>query len=226
MKIAILVPCYRRIEYTRKCIKALEEAQKYENVCFCLIDDGSKDGTEETLREFKLDKISWINEENMGLRNVLIDFIEWARSREFDFVGVVGNDCKVPKNWLNNMLDIFEKSDVQILSPNVFPSNAAFKYGEKIDGLSYMPSKIVGGLWFMYTDLVTDVTFERHNVRGIAGAFNILQQILIEKKPKVGWAPDIVVQDMGHWSGKHPEHIKSKEHLDYYQEVGRGVSWG
>lgn len=225
LKIACLVPAYRRFEYTQKCIKALEEAQAYLNVTFFLVDDGSQDITEDILRKANLPKEVIIHSQNKGLRNVLIDFVEWARNLDFDIIGVIGNDCLVPKNWLNDILDIFSKTDVQVLSPNVYPSNAAYKYGTKVEGLSYMPSKIVGGLWFMYVDLLKDITFIRHNIKGIKGAWNILEQILLEKEPKIGWLPDVVVQDIGHWSGLHPENIKSLEHLEYYEEVGRNVAW-
>jgi glycosyltransferase involved in cell wall biosynthesis len=223
LKICVLIPCFRRPEYTAKCIKALEEAQEYPNTVFFLVDDGSEDGTEDILRHANLNREVIIHYGNMGLRNILIDFIEWARLKDFDFMGVVGNDCLMPKNWLNDLLSIFEKSDVQVLSPNVFPSNAAYRYGQKVEGLPYMPSQIVGGLWFMYVDLVKGLEFVRHGVKGIKGAFNILKQILIEREPKVGWASEIMVQDLGHWSGMHPEYIKSEEHLQYYQEIGRNT---
>lgn len=195
-----------------------------------MVDDGSGDKTLDILQSSKFHEdmgspVTCI-EKNSGLRNVLIDFIEWARTNKYDMIGVIGNDCLVPKNWLNDLLAIFEKTDVEILSPNVFPSNPAFRHGqEDLAGLGYRPSMIVGGLWFMPTELVKDIEFERYAVRGITGAFNILQKILIEKNPRVGWAPDIVVQDMGHWSGRHPLHIKSPEHEQYYAEVGRGVAW-
>jgi glycosyltransferase involved in cell wall biosynthesis len=223
LKVAILVPAYRRPEYTTECIKAIEEAQEYPGVTFFLVDDGSEDGTEDILRKANLTREVIIHSSSKGLRNVLIDYIEWARENDFDIMGVVGNDCLMPKNWLNDLINIFEKSDVQVLSPNVFPSNAACRYGKKVDGLPYMPSKIVGGLWFMYVSLVKDLEFIRHNVSGIRGAFNILKQILIEKDPIVGWVDTVTVQDLGHWSGMHPGYIKSEEHARYYQEIGRNT---
>lgn len=227
LKIAILCPAYRRPEYTQKCIEALEKAQEYKNIDFYLLDDGSEDDTTGILKQSKLpNAMRVVHTKNIGLRNSLITFIEWVKDNNFDMMGVIGNDCLVPKNWLNDMLDVFEKTNVEILSPNVFPSNAAFVHGQEDTlNLGYRPSKIVGGLWFMPVELVKDIEFEKHEVKGIMGAFNILQQIVIEKEPRVGWASDIVVQDMGHWSGRHPLHIKSKEHSDYYQEVGRGIAW-
>ncbi len=224
LRIAVLIPAYKRPEFTLKCIKALEEAQEYHNVTFCLWDDGSGDGTKEIFENAKLPKVIVSTQENEGLRGVLRHFMhDQGQSGNFDIIGVIGNDCAVPKNWLNDLLAIFKNSAVDILSPNVYPSNAAEVYGIPDPALPYMPSKIVGGLWFMYTDLVKGMEFEDHQTRGIIGAFNILKQVIIEKAPVVGWAKNIVVQDMGHWSGKHPEFIRSPEHMEYYAQVGRKV---
>jgi len=227
LKVAILVPCYKRAEYTELCIRYLEDAQIYKNTTFYLIDDGSGDEkTKMILTDTKLDSVLVIHDKNEGLRKTLIEFIEWARENEYDMMGVMGNDCLVPENWLNTLIDIMDTCDMDILSPNVFPSNPAFKMGIEVpDDPRFRPSKIVGGLWFMAVSLTDGIVFDKHDVRGITGAFNILKQILIEKEPGVAWAAEVVVQDLGHWSGRHPWNIKNDEHRKYYEEVGRGTSW-
>lgn len=220
-KVEILVPCYKRPEYTKLCIKALEEST-YDNCLFHLWDDGSADNTEEILRQSSLNKRVVVNPENMGLRNVLINFIELSSS---EFICVVGNDCLMPKNWVKDMLEVFEKCpEVDILSPNVLPSNAAFKYGED-SAKPYRPSKLVGGLWFMRRKLIEDMDFTRYGANGIRGAFEVLNQIILEKEPVIGWVPTVTVEDIGHWSGEHRLHIKSDEHREYSANIGRRVSW-
>lgn len=226
MKTAILLPAYKRPEYTQKCVRALEDAQEYPETLFMLVDDGSNDATAEIFVKSELPKNVVIHYENRGLRNVLIDFIEWVRLGDFELLGVIGNDCVVPKDWLTTIERHFRITTADILSPNVFPSNAAFKFGkEDTEGLGYRPSKIVGGLWYMRRDMIEGISFDRFEVRGIKGAFNILDRIIIEKDPKIGWVTDVVVQDLGHWSGQHPEHIKSEPHRQYYEEVGRRIVW-
>lgn len=220
--VAVLVPCFKRPEYTEKCIKSLEDAQEYKDVTFFLVDDGSNDGTERILNESNLNKILFIRYENQGLRSTIIHFFDTVKD-SFDFIAKIDNDCTVPKNWLKDMLDIFHKSDVDILSPNVVPSNAAYKYGS--DGEHYRPSEFVGGLWMMKSKLIQDVFFEPIVANGIRGAFHLLNQIILEKEPVVGWAHKVDVQDIGHWSGKHPDHIKSKDHEEYSINVGRRVIW-
>ncbi len=224
-KVEVLVPCYKRPEYTAQCIKALEKAQEYPDTLFHLWDDGSNDGTDEILRSAKLNKRVVVNEENRGLRNVLINFLELS-SPSSEFITVVGNDCLMPKNWMTDILAVFAKSDADILSPDVFPSRAALRLGRPDEGQGYMPSDSVGGLWFMKRSMIDGMKFSRYpNNRGIFGAFEILNQIILEKEPKIGWVPSVIVQDIGHWSGEHPQCIKNPEHKQYYSEIGRRISW-
>lgn len=203
-KVAIFLSSYKRYEYTEKSIKSLQEAQEYPNTDFYIIEDDNP---------------------NTGLRNRIIDFFDSIQGKDYDIIAKMDNDCCVPKNWLKYILKVFQETDVDILSPNVFPSNAAFIYGKKVEGLPYMPAEIVGGLWVMKYSLIKDIYFERHETNGLIGAIPILRQIVDQKEPKIGWVPNVVVQDIGHWGGEHPEHIKSKEHEDYSMEVGRQVAW-
>lgn len=226
-KCEVLVPAFHRPEYTRLCIKALEEAQTYDNTLFHLWDDGSNDGTEEILRQSSLNKRVVVNPENRGLRNVLINFIELS-GKNTEFICVVGNDCLMPKNWMNDILAVFDKNpEVGILSPDVFPSHAAIRMGEPdLEGKGYMRSPHVGGLWFMRRKLVEGMQFERYDASlGIRGAFEILNQIIMDKEPVIGWVPSVVVDDIGHWSGSHELCIKNEAHRDYYARIGRKISW-
>lgn len=224
MKIAVIVPCYKRPEYTAKAIKALEDSMTYSNTDFYLVDDGSQDGTDDILLNSKLPNKVVTIQENIGLRNTIIDFFSAVKGKGYDFLVKMDNDCVVPNNWLNDLIGVFQFSDADILSPNVEPSNAAFKNGRDSDK-PYRPSNIVGGLWAMKAHLPSGVFFDRFDVSGIKGAFHILNQIIVEKEPVVGWVPTVTVQDIGHWSGLHPEHIKSEDHARYSAEVGRTTAW-
>lgn len=200
LKIAVYIPAYKRPDYTEKCLDSIKSAQKYENV------------------DFYMNAMP-------SLRKGILDFFNFVKDKDFDFLVKVDNDCLVPKNWMNDILEVFEKSDVDILSPNVAPSNAAYRYGNFDGNLSYRPSKIVGGLWFMKADLINGINFIDYDVTGITGAWCILKQIIVEKEPKIGWVSNVSFQDMGHWSGQSEFHVKSKEHEDYSKEIGRDVAW-
>lgn len=258
MKTALIfVPCYKRPEYTKKCLDAILTAQDYCEVSehrkrhypnnvirfsFYLIDDGSDDETFGVIKEFNdammdicpdIQIITEKHDQTLGLRSSIIEVFRFAKTcgmlgerHFFDFITKVDNDCAVPKNWLNDIIATFERHpELGIVSPNVFPSNAAFTYGRAVEGKTYREADIVGGVWTMRTELINDVMFENYPAGGITGAISVLRQIRIEKDPVIGWLPDVVFQDIGHHSGAHPEHIKSVEHFVYSQQVGRPVSW-
>lgn len=190
-----MLPTYKRDEYTQKCMKAIADAQEYNG------------------------KI-WMYTGN-SLRSSIIQFFN--ETKDVDIIAKVDNDCLVPKNWLNDIIDILYSHDVDILSPEVFPSMASNRWEDK--GLPYIPATTVGGLWVMNTALIKDMYFEELDVLGIKGAYQILKQIMNEKDPKIGWVKNVIVEDMGHWTGASTHHIKSKEHRKYYKEVGRGITW-
>ncbi len=205
VKVAVFMSWYKRPEYTKKCIDAINEAQEYPNVDFYVVEDDNP---------------------NTGLRNRMLDFFESIKDKDYEIICKIDNDCVYPKKWLNDILKVFENSDADILSPNVMPSNAAFTYGKPDkENKGYMPADIVGGLWCMRYSLIKDMIFERHDLHGLTGAVPLLRQIVTEKEPKVGWLPNVIVEDIGHWSGQHKDCIKSKEHFDYSREVGRSVAW-
>jgi glycosyltransferase involved in cell wall biosynthesis len=228
--VAVLVPCYKRPEYTKLCLEAIKLAQDYgSRVYFYIVDDGSNDGTREIIEQSGI-SAHFVFQENKGLRKVIIDFISWVKDldKEFgiDYISKVDSDCIVSKNWMNDLLSILETSNADIISPNVTPSNAAFKHGDlsRKEG-DFIPSEIVGGVWTMKKNMIDGIYFEQVDVSGITGAFHILNQIVIEKDPKIGWTDKVTFEDIGHWSGHHPLHIKSIEHAVYSAEVGRPIAW-
>ncbi len=226
LNVAILVPCYKRKEYTAMCIEALNEVKTPCTVHWVLFDDGSKDGTEEILHTMTQPNTEVVQtEENIGLREVTKLFFH--NKTNFDVYMKIDNDCIVPENYLFAMLQKLVTTDADILSPNVLPSDASEKYGSPdTEGRGYRPSKIVGGLWVMSAEMISGLDIESHDVVGIKGATNILYQIVLEKDPNIGWVDEVVVQDIGHWSGNHPDNIKSFEHYEYYKEIGRDIAWG
>jgi glycosyltransferase involved in cell wall biosynthesis len=163
LKIAVLLPAYRRAEYTRKCIAGLIAAQEYKNTVFYLMDDGSMDDTAHVLLGCKLPKTTMISPTNEGLRSCILTFFDFCLRNDIDILAKIDNDCVVPRDWLNHIVHVFETTDADILSPNVFPSNAAYQYGSDEEGRGYRPAEIVGGLWVMKREMIEDMDFEKHS---------------------------------------------------------------
>lgn len=222
----VLVPCFKRKEYTKLCIQSLLDSQEYPDTHFILVDDGSQDGTSELLLHAPFpSKEVIIHPTTHGLRNTIVEFFQKVSG--FNYMLKMDNDCLVPKDWLNILTYSLNRLPVDILSPNVFPSAAAYTYGKSdTDSLGYRPSRIVGGLWAMSPKLIEGIDFSDYGTEGIKGAFHLLNQIILEKEPRVGWLPKLIVDDIGHWSGTHPLHSASKEHAEYSANIGRQVAWG
>jgi len=224
--IAVLVPCFKRPEYTKMCMDALKASRGYlaNQVHYYLVDDGSCDGTEDILRASGLAHLLTVHKEPTGLRNVIIEFFNQTKHGGYTYLAKMDNDCVVPLNWIEQLVEELEASGMDIVSPNVMPSNAAFVHGR--DGDRVRPSEIVGGLWCMRARLLNGISFESFGPNGISGAFNVIKQIILESEAKVAWVPGVTVGDIGHWSGQHPDHIKSEDHQAYSALVGRPISWG
>ena len=226
-----MIPCYKRHEYTEKCLEALYHAQTYDDVKFYIVNDGSVDNTTANIRKSDLyidyDVTFIDNEQNKGLRQVIIDFFDYLKTINVEYVFKVDNDCLVPNHWLNDIVEALDNVDASILSPNVYPSNAAFKHGsDDVHMKGYRPADTVGGLWMMRYNLIRDMIFEKYDeLSGLKGAVPILRQIVNENNPKIGWLPTVTFQDVGHWSGEHPKCLRTQDHYEYSQEVGRNVAW-
>lgn len=226
--VALLIPCYKRPEYTKKCLDTLHENTNYEKVHFYVTDDGSDDETPEIIHEFsekrKGQVSSSINLQNEGLRDVIIEFF---RDSSEEYLCKIDNDCLVPRNWLTDLVEVYENTNVDVLSPNVLPSNAGLRNGKLEDGYLKVDSpQKMGGLWLMRREVLEGVFFERTGLGGIGLAHALVELIYKQKNINAGWTEKVTLQDIGHWSGTHPEHIKSEEHKEYSMEVGRGIAWG
>lgn len=225
-KVAIFLPAYKRPEYTDECLKSVMSAGKYPNTTFHFYDEG---GNYEVFKRYaRPHDIIVRHESPQGLRNTIIEFFESVRNTDTEYLMKLDNDVLVPNGWQESLIDILANITCDIISPNVSETQAAFKYGkDDTYELGYRPSSVVGGLWNMHRKWIDTLMFEKADTRGIRGAFALLHQIIVlnEPRPKLGWTDKVTFDDLGHWGGSHPKHIKSAEHAEYSSEVGRPVSW-
>jgi len=227
----IIVPCYKRPEYTRQCLGTIQQNTVYPNVRFLLINDGSgNDGTEQILHSFldqnPTNSVALRHDINIGLRNTLIEaFGVLIRGKPADYIVKIDNDCLPPAEWIRNLVWLMENNDVDLLAPDVYPSHPADRFGKEKKGSKLLFSDTIGGNWIMKRDLLPKKGFSFTEDRTLSGAWQLMQGIIHGNKAKTAWTKEVVLQDMGHWSGKHPNHLKSKEHFEYSKEIGREVSW-
>ena len=236
--VAVLVPCYKRPEYTAMCIDALFERTRYPHVLFVLVDDGSKDNTPCLLNAMKAryqgtgtgtgrgaDAV-WKHTENYGLHATVVEFWRFVKDHgEIDIAGKIDYAIEVFGGWLTRMVEIFDACpELMILSPTTREAKEAEMFGVDV-GQPYMQATNLGGLWVMRRSVIEGLNFDAFGggVKGVHGSWPFIQHL--RNRHVTGWAPDVVVEHVGDFSGSHPLHIKTQSHADYSQEVGRGVAW-
>lgn len=107
-KVSIVILGFNQVEYTKKCIESIRKhtRQAYELV---LVDNGSKDGTEEFFRSIPGAKVIR-NDENQGVSK---GWNQGMRLADGDYFLIFNNDTIVGPGWLENMVRLCE-SDVSI----------------------------------------------------------------------------------------------------------------
>jgi GT2 family glycosyltransferase len=105
--IYIVIPVYNRLDATRECLESLS-CQTFQHFKVVLIDDGSTDGTSESVNE-KYPEVTilkgngqlwWTGATNLGVRYAL------QYCREDDYVLTLNNDTVLPPAYLETMMSL------------------------------------------------------------------------------------------------------------------------
>lgn len=117
-KVLIYTLSWDRLEYTKRCLKAVDELTNYP-YDHLVIDQGSTDGSKEWLE--KNNKMNILLDENIGIPRA-INLVH-ERYPDYEWYCKLDNDCEVlSDNWLNKMMDAEldpERPKDMVLSPYV-----------------------------------------------------------------------------------------------------------
>lgn len=110
--ISIVIPVHNRREYTRQCLACLT-AQTYRNFQIIVVDDGSTDGTDAMIQEeypevvlLKGDgNLWWTEATNCGIRYAQ----QHEDPKQVNFILTLNDDTRVNPNYLQTMLDAYER---------------------------------------------------------------------------------------------------------------------
>lgn len=118
-KISVIIPTYNRKYQLKECIDSILR-QKYTNYEILIIDDCSKDGTEEFLKEnYSDDRIIYIkNKTNSGA----------GYSRKNGYYNSIGDyiifcdddDYYIDDEYFNKVIEIFEDEDISLIVSNSY----------------------------------------------------------------------------------------------------------
>ena len=127
--VSIIVPAYNAERTINRCIDSILK-QSYSNLEIIIINDGSKDSTEEKCMKYiKNKKIKYIRINNSGVSNARNIGIENSTGT---YIMFVDSDDYIEKNMVERLYDnINENVDLVICSKNLITINE--KISEKID---------------------------------------------------------------------------------------------
>jgi N-acetylglucosaminyl-diphospho-decaprenol L-rhamnosyltransferase len=114
MNVAIVVPLFNQLAYTKKCLQSLT-ATVDTGTTILVIDNSSTDGTGEYLAS--LEEISVIhNETNLGCAGAWNQGISNTQS---EWVVILNNDVILSWGWLEGLIEFAEESNLDVVSPAI-----------------------------------------------------------------------------------------------------------
>ncbi len=125
--ISIVIPVHNRKAYTQQCLACLS-AQTYRNFQIIVVDDGSTDGTDAMIYAEYPDAVLlkgdgnlwWTEATNWGIRYAQ----EHQDRQQTNFVLTLNDDTRVNPNYLQTMLDAYDKYQPCLVgSPSVDNDN-------------------------------------------------------------------------------------------------------
>ena len=140
-KVSIIVPVYNVENYLRKCLDSLV-AQTLGNIEILVVNDGSKDKSQEIIEEYEAkfpDKIRGFQKENGGLSDARNFGIERAVG---EFIGFVDSDDYVTPTMFEEMVTLAEKFGAEMAICNLQKVDETGKVTQKLTQIPNAPQKI------------------------------------------------------------------------------------
>ncbi|MDF2553708.1 MAG: glycosyltransferase [Chryseobacterium sp.] len=140
-KISIIVPVYNVENYLAKCLDSLVN-QTYQNIEILVVNDGSKDDSENIIQDFANrfpGKIKAFFKENGGLSDARNFGIDHATG---DYLGFVDSDDYVSQTMFEEMIDLAEKHHAEMVICNIQKVDENGNVTQKLTQIPNMPEKI------------------------------------------------------------------------------------
>jgi alpha-1,3-rhamnosyltransferase len=105
--ISVIIPSYNHKEFIEKTIKSVIN-QSYENIELIVIDDGSKDGSNELISKLKQEfNFYYIHRKNKGLIKTLNEALSLAKG---DYISMLGSDDYFYETKIEKQVSFFEQN--------------------------------------------------------------------------------------------------------------------
>ncbi|MDF2444979.1 MAG: hypothetical protein K0S46_215 [Moraxellaceae bacterium] len=97
--VSVALPCYNHERYVQQCIQSIID-QDYQNIELIIVDDGSRDGSVEKIREMlpaceaRFTRFEFRSRPNVGLSATLAEVLPWCQGEYF--AAVASDDAMLP----------------------------------------------------------------------------------------------------------------------------------
>jgi len=221
-KIAIYSLTMDRLEYTRHCFKRLKERSGMDYDHY-VVDNGSKDGTVEWLKENEKNfKKVIYNPENLGIGKASNQALEEISKGNYDLIIKMDNDCEVETNGiLREIAELYEEkwtnkkyAEKYILSPRVGGINTNLKIVKQDWMGKFLISftGMVGGLFMINTPMILKDFRYREDLRRI-GLDSQICHFMNQNGGRCGYIEQLKVNHYETTDGqakRYPEYFEKK----------------
>ena len=182
-KISIIVTVYNAEKYIAACLDSILE-QTYQNIEIVIVNDGSKDGSQEILERYKKshsDKIKLINQKNQGVYNALRNGLDNVTG---DYLIIIDNDDYF---FHNNSIELLYNS-IKKSNTDLAVGNVMFFKDETNDlkNLTNYPNEVCN----------VDKEFDKLCYRSVLWSSKLFKKSIIDKY-KINFPADRVAVDVG-----------------------------
>lgn len=145
--VSVVIPCYNHEQFVQDCIQSVID-QTYQNIELIIIDDGSKDGSVEKIKEMipacqeRFVRFEFRHRPNKGLSATLNEALEWCEGKYFS---ALASDDIVLKNKIDIQTKYMEenpKTTAVFGSANYIDENNNIKILAKLKQQEYFFDKI------------------------------------------------------------------------------------
>lgn len=166
-KISVIMSVYNaREEWLREAIESILN-QTFSDFEFIIINDGSKNNSEEVILSYKDERIKYVKQENQGLAKSLNNGMKIAQG---EFIARMdSDDISLPERFEKQVYFLNRNKDVSVLGTwfEFFPEKRIMRHPEKISFFNLLASCCIGHptvMWrrqdFERYDLKYDETFK------------------------------------------------------------------
>lgn len=210
--VSVCVPAYNHEKYVAECIQSIID-QDYKNIELIIINDGSKDKTDEVIKSYeqkcqeRFVRFEYRNRENKGLSSTLNEMLDWSKGKYF--TGIASDDILLFNKISLLVYELEKLGDsyaVAFGNAKFIDDNSKELYLDKLTGMPTSKDKGIE-LFLDYYTYNRDLDYKNKN---IFGSYKTLLEgnylpamsyvIVLEKIKEIGaWTSGNTIEDWELW---------------------------